>query len=75
MGKGKPRKYPDKKQNLMGGWCQQCDIPAPMNDNNMNCELGYDTHICNGNPHNCIKVKYHQQASLSDRQKNEILYS
>ncbi len=69
MGKNKPRKYPDKKQNKYGDWCQY----AEEHNGSIICEGGYgDTNICKGNRHNCIKVKYHQMATLSDKQKNEL---
>ena len=27
--------------------------------------------ICKGNPHNCVKTKYHRAASRSDKQIND----
>ena len=33
------------------------------------CERGYDISKCQGNPHNCCKVRYQILASKSDRQK------
>lgn len=68
MGKNKPRWYPNKKQNKIGGICASCDVI----DEKMFCEYGDDTKICKGNPHNCIKTFYHKNASLSDNQKIEI---
>ena len=67
MGKGKPRKYPDKPQNKKGGFCQACDT---INGKDF-CEYGEDTNICKGNPHNCIKTELHKRASMSDIQKIE----
>lgn len=61
MGKGKPRQNPDKPQNRIGGFCSYFD----------EC-LGVETSICKGNPHNCVKTKYHKMASMSDKQKNEM---
>ena len=34
------------------------------------CEQGHvrDAYICKGNPHNCVKTKYHRAASRSNKQ-------
>lgn len=67
MGKGKPRHNPEKKQNKYGFWCQACDKIG----NVLTCEM-YGTRaaqICKGNPHNCVKVKYHKEATKSDIRK------
>jgi O-succinylbenzoate synthase len=64
---GKPRHDPDKKQNKYGFWCQCAE---EHDDGTITCEGNYgDTSICKGNPHNCVKTKYHRLASRSDRQK------
>jgi hypothetical protein len=65
MGKGKPRHNPDKKQNKYGSWCNYCDDY----NGHLLCEQGEDAKICKGNPHNCVKIKYHILASRSDKQK------
>lgn len=68
MGKGKPRWYPDKKQNKYGDWCSACE---DVNDK-LYCEAHQGTNatdICKGNPHNCCKVKYHKEATKSDIRK------
>jgi hypothetical protein len=55
MGKGKLRHNPDKPQNKKGGFCQYFEETG--------CEGGYgDTKKCIGNPHNCVKTKYHRLA-------------
>ena len=67
MGTGKPRWYPDKPQNNM-------KIPCPRYEEHGNgtyyCEQGNigDAEICKGNPHNCVKTKYHRAASRSNKQ-------
>lgn len=35
-------------------------------------EADGDADVCKGNPHNCVKTKYHRMASMSDKQKNEM---
>lgn len=72
MGKGKPRRNPNKRQNLYGSWCSYAE---EMPSGQITCENSFiaDCKICEGNPHNCIKIKYHNLASMSDRQKNETM--
>lgn len=67
MGKNKPRHNPNKKQNLMGNKCSYYEG----NEKNNWCERGWDVTKCQGNPHNCCKVKYQILASRSDKQKND----
>lgn len=79
MSKGKPRLYPDKRQNKKGKWCSACDSGFKEKVNNKSwfdeesqtyciCEYGEDVNICHGNPHNCIKTYYHRAASRSNIQ-------
>lgn len=68
MGKGKPRRDPNKKQNNYGNWCSACDEI----DGKLYCEAMQGTNatkIYKGNPHNCVKVKYHKEATKSDIRK------
>lgn len=68
MGKGKPRHNPDKKQNNYGSWCQYAELVG----DKICCEGSYIyVDKCNSNPHNCIKNKYKNLASRSDKQKLE----
>lgn len=60
----KKRWYPDKKQNNYPPVC-----PYFENHNTFfYCQGGetYAANICKGNPHNCIKTKYHRAASKRD---------
>ena len=66
MGKGKPRHNSDKPQNLIGSQCAYYE----WHNGHYWCERGWDITKCNGNPHNCFKVKYQILASRSDVQKN-----
>ena len=67
MGKGKPRWYQDKPQNNMPLICPRFEDHG---NGNYYCEQGNvgDAKICNGNPHNCVKTKYHRAASRSNKQ-------
>lgn len=67
MSKGKPRHDPNKKQNQYGFWCSAAE---EFNDS-LNCELygRKAAAICKGNPHNCCKVLYHNEATKSDIRK------
>ena len=68
MGKGKPRKYPDKKANKRGGFCSHCEeINGELH---CNYEGKRGAEICKGNPHNCIKVSGRKTASLSEIQRD-----
>ena len=73
MSKGKVRWYPDKPQNNR-------QIPCPRYEEYFNggcyCEQGdsNDAKICKGNPHNCVKTKYHRAASRSDKQINDGVF-
>lgn len=73
MAKGKPRWYPNKPQNNR-------IIPCPRyeeySDGNCYCEQGNvaDAKICKGNPHNCVKTKYHRAASRSNKQINNEIW-
>jgi len=69
MGKDKPRHDPDKPQNRIGSWCSYCD---ELLGSGLTCEADGDADVCKGNPHNCVKTKYHRMASMSDKQKNEM---
>lgn len=69
MGKGKSRHDPDKPQNRIGRWCSYCN---ELLGDRLTCEAGGDADVCKGNPHNCVKTKYHRMASMSDKQKNEM---
>ena len=80
MGKGKERHNPDKPQNTVGDLCDHYDIhtngfefchcPTPKiywwttTDGKLDCE---------GNPHNCLKVKRKFLASLSDNEREKII--
>ena len=70
MGKGKPRHNPNKPQNKIGKWCCYYEGYNDRYNDRYWCELGYNITKCNGNPHNCCKVKYQILASRSDTQKN-----
>jgi len=71
MGKNKPRHNPDKKQNLIGDFCQWYEFwQAEDKSKGGYCEGHFgDGKICKGNPHNCVKTKYSKLASMSDKQK------
>ena len=73
MGKNKPRWYPDKPQNNKQIPCLRYE---EYSDGNCYCYGGgvYDADICKGNPHNCIKTKYHRAASRSDKQINDGIF-
>lgn len=61
MSKGKPRWYPDKPQNNRPKVC-----PYFEDHNGLFICEGGETNaakICKGNPHNCIKAKYHKEAT------------
>ena len=69
MRKGKPRKYPEKIQNQYGGICcpdfDKGDFHTVWRDHC--CEFGEKARlICKNNPHNCVKVKYHELAARSE---------
>lgn len=71
MGKGKPRWYPDKKQNKYGKECLWYEINSK---GNSYCEAllmdrGNPTKICKGNRHNCCKVKFAEMQRMNDKQK------
>ena len=73
MGKLKPRLYPEKRQNQYGGICcpdiDKRDFHTVWRYHT--CPYGENARcICKNNPHNCVKVKYHQLASRSDHMKN-----
>ena len=75
VGKGKPRHNPDKPQNKIGAVCPWYEEFKDGSGKTMikNCEGWMSTkaaEICDGNPHNCIKVKYRYLAARSDKQKN-----
>lgn len=64
MSKGRARHDPNKKQNLYGSVCSYYE--------NGYCEIMLgDTSICKGNPHNCIKTKYHALASMDNTLRNK----
>jgi len=67
MGKGKQRKYPGKKQNNYPQICPRYETYSWTNK--AYCEGGNvgDAEICKGNPHNCIKTKYHRIASTPQK--------
>ena len=73
MGKGKPRWYPDKPQNKMPLICPRYE---EHNGGIRYCEQGnvHDADICKGNPHNCVKTRYHRAASRSNKQINNDIY-
>lgn len=59
MSKGSPRHNPNKPQNdhLMYG--EHCSY----DDGGRWCEWGgQDTNVCKGNPHNCVKLLYRNEA-------------
>lgn len=62
MGKGKPRHNPDKPANKYGSRCPYWEeyITGKVG---CECKSFYGDELeCNGNRHNCVKVKYHQCA-------------
>ncbi len=67
MGKGKPRKYPEKPQNNYPRVCPRYETyeTAPPYCHGGNSD---DAKVCGGNPHNCIKTKYHRAASRGNIQ-------
>ena len=67
MGKNRPRRYPNKPQNNKQNPCPRYE---EYSNGNCYCEGGSvsDAYICKGNPHNCVKTKYHRAASRSDKQ-------
>jgi hypothetical protein len=60
--KRKPRHNPNKPQNKYGYWCQACDVIW----GRLVCEMGGNTDVCEGNPHNCIKAELHRKASIRE---------
>lgn len=64
----KKRWYPNKKQNNYPSICSRFEN----HDGLFYCQGGeiHAANICKGNPHNCIKTKYHKEASKSDKRKN-----
>ena len=66
MSKGKQRWYPDKSQNNMPLVCPRYEDHG----GSVYCEQGNvgDARVCHGNPHNCVKTKYHRAASRSNKQ-------
>ena len=67
MGKGKPRWNPDKPQNNKSPRCPRYE---EYNNGLCYCHGGHvkDAYTCKGNPHNCVKTKYHRAASRSNKQ-------
>lgn len=67
MAKGKPRRYPNKPQNKKGSYCSRYE---EYENGICYCEWGNmrAAYICKGNPHNCVKTKYHRAASRSNKQ-------
>lgn len=67
MGKGKPRWYPDKPQNNYPIYCTRFE---QYSNGLVYCHGGHpaDARVCKGNPHNCVKTKYHRAASRSNKQ-------
>ena len=67
MGKLKQRWYPDKPQNKLGSRCPRFE---QYSSGLVYCHGGYsaDARVCKGNPHNCVKTKYHRAASRSNKQ-------
>ncbi len=61
MGKNKPRKYPDKKQNNYSLVCPRYESCF----GDVYCEGGDSgaAKVCKGNPHNCVKTQYHKMAA------------
>lgn len=72
MGKGKPRKNPNKPQNRYRDFCQYYEESGGEHGH---CEAlltnGNPTVICKGNPHNCCKVKYSEMARKNGKQYND----
>ena len=69
MGKGEPRHNPDKPQNNRPLICSRYE---EYSNGGCYCHGGdsKDAEICKGNPHNCVKTKYHRAASRSNIQIN-----
>ena len=67
MAKGKPRWYPNKPQNTMQLYCPRFE---EYKNGICYCHGGHvkDAYTCHGNPHNCVKTKYHKAASRSNKQ-------
>lgn len=67
MAKGKPRWHPNKPQNNKKIPCQRYE---EYSNGIRHCEQGNsaDAKICKGNPHNCVKTKYHRAANRSNEQ-------
>lgn len=61
MGKGKPRHDLNKKQNKYGKYCSYYEKYSNKSEPKCEISLG-DVNICKGNPHNCVKTKYHKLA-------------
>ena len=69
----KNRWYPNKPQNNMPLICPRYE---EYSNGSCYCHGGSvgDAEICNGNPHNCIKTKYHRAASRSNKQINDGVF-
>lgn len=61
MAKGKPRHNPNKKANRMNPYC-----PCFESIGGKEYCSAYDPKKlkCDGNVHNCVKVKYHKLAAI-----------
>lgn len=65
LGKGKPRRDPNKPQNKYGSTCHLYNKEC-----GGWCEFHIgDTKVCKGNRHNCVKTIYRRAASRSDKRK------
>ena len=73
MSKGKARWYPDKPQNNRQIPCSRYE---EYKSGGCYCHGGCskDAEICKGNPHNCVKTKYHRAASRSDKKINDGVF-
>ena len=66
MGKGKPRHNPDKPANKYGKRCPYWEEYINGTAGCEGSELSEKQLKCNGNRHNCVKVKYHTAAILKE---------
>lgn len=68
VGKNKPRHNPNKPQNNYGSFCQWYE-KYPNGTSSCEALIG-DIKKCKGNPHNCIKCKYHKLAITDKKNPN-----
>jgi hypothetical protein len=70
MGKNKPRRNPDKKQNNYGSDHQCSYFDGYLSDGKTAiCEAGVRGAKCEGNRHNCVEQKYRLLASVEPERR------